>query len=215
MTKDVTTRITFTYKGSTYKFMSFWVGRNDNSFYFHVYRRPDEPLMVPPQMTGKGGRRNIPFKEFTPTTFTPHKISVHESGTIHTTDKTGARHADGRKTIPFAEIQGIHNIVILAPKHPEQLVKGSHDPARDINLGLPEDIRPFTVQFFAYRQGESIPPFLPAGVKLLLDPVQIQITGKAYGLMILFIPVGGPVIYWPEFFVYMWPSQGSIDVSGA
>ena len=197
-------RIIFGYKNKNYKFVSFFVDKNDNSFYFHLYRKLGEKLMSSGKSNNNESIKQIHFSSFKPTDFEENKISFHESGYIHSTDKYGHRYKDGVVGIPFRDISSYMFILVLATKNPEELVEiHTVDNARDIHIKLPDTIHPFMVQFAILKKGSSSLPLIPANQNILGSLIHCDYNDKEYDLLIALTEVlnktGKDRIDWPPF----------------
>lgn len=197
-------RIIFGYKNRNYKFVSFFVDKNDNSFYFHLYRKLGETLMSSGNSNNNESVKHIHFSSFKPTDFEENKISFHESGYIHSTDKYGHRYKDGVVSIPFRDINSYMFILVLAPRNPEELIEiHKLDDTRDIYIKLPDTINPFMVQFAIIKTGTSLLPLIPDNQNILSGLIYCQYDNKENGLLIALTKVlnktGKDKFDWPPF----------------
>ena len=196
-------RIILDYQGKNYKFMSFFVDRKDNSFYFHIYRKPNESPMRPKTpLPDKSNFLRIHFPDFEPTGFKENHISFHESGYIHSTDSMGKRYRDGIVGISFSKIKSHLFILGLAPKNPSDLVELSRlDSSRDIHIALPNDIQPFILHFGVHRKESLSLPALPNN--LFDGLIMVQFDDKDFELLIAMTKVGAipgvEKVDWPPF----------------
>lgn len=149
------TRIVFKYKAKLYKFISFFVDKKDNSFYFHTYEEADQNLKSL-NFTWQENQPNlIDFGNIKEHDFQKNKLSFHESGFIHTTDKLGKRLKDNVVGIPFHRIETSLHILFFAPKQIDTLVEHEKTENQDLIIELPNDIKPFTLHFDVYRKSQS------------------------------------------------------------
>ena len=197
-------RIIFGYKGKHYKFLNFFVDKNDNSFYFHLYRKKGETLISSDESDSDESVKHIKFSSFKQTDFVENKISFHESGYIHSTDKHGYRYKDNVVGIPFRDIISYMFILVLAPKNPEELIEiHKLDNTRDIHIKLPDTIYPFMVHFAILKKDSSSLPLIPVNQNILSGLIHCDYDDKKYGLLIALTKVlnktGKDRIDWPPF----------------
>lgn len=202
--KKKPSRIIFGYKKKNYKFVSFFVDKKDNSFYFHLYRKLGETLMSSGKSNNDESVKHIRFSEFKPTNFEENKISFHESGYIHSTDKYGHRYKDKVVGIPFREVDSFMFILVLAPRNPKELIEiHTIDDTRDILIKLPDTIHPFMVHFAIIKKGSSLLPLIPKNQNILSGLIHCYYDDKEHGLLIALTKVinktGKDRIDWPPF----------------
>ncbi len=179
------TRLIFTYRGKCYKFMSFFVDEHDNSFYFHIYRKKGETPMFCDDHPSQAEPLRIHFPSFKPTGFEENKISFHESGYIHSTDKRGKRYRDGVVGIPFENVQSFLFILAIAPKNPlEMIAATSIDRQNDLQIHLKDDANPFVVQFAVVRKGTESFPKMPSEQNLLSGFIKCDYRDRTFGLVL-------------------------------
>ena len=198
------TRLILGYRGNSYKFMNFFVDKHDNSFYFHIYRESGETPMQSRGGAQKGKELKFNFPSSVPTGFPENKISFHKSGYIHSTDGMGQRYRDGVVGIPFAEIEAYMFILVVAPRHPVDMVRLTKiDKKRDIHLHLRDDISPFLIHFAVVRKGAQQLPRIPSAEDLLGGVIMGEYDDKDFGLLIAATKVlkapGVEEIAWPPF----------------
>ncbi|MBN1367594.1 MAG: hypothetical protein JW967_06690 [Dehalococcoidales bacterium] len=204
------TRIILGYKNENYKLMNFFTGEQDNSFYFHIYRKPNEFPMRDIKRDIKNETSNelrIHFPDFVPTEFNENHMSFHEKGYIHSTDAVGNRYHDGIIGIPFSKIDTYLFALVVAPKHPSNLIKLTRqkDSTRDIHIALQDDVQPFGLHFAFYKKGAILPkppPDLIGG-----GFVACEYDDKVFGLLLAMkkvVPgIKGGSVAWPPFTVIL------------
>jgi len=94
-------RIIFQYLGRYYKYMNFFVSKSDNSFYFHFYNDVYEKVKIPKTPLEERNDGKIDFTDYISTDFERQKLSIHERGYIHSSDKNRNRLRDGIIGTPF------------------------------------------------------------------------------------------------------------------
>ena len=146
------TRIIFKYNGKYYKFMSYFVDKTDNSFYFHIYNENiDGVKQFNISKQGTTGMK-IDFENVKGTDFKRNKLSFHQSGYIHSTDNNSKRLEDGIIGTKFKNIETSLSILVLGPQRIDTLTEikaTSHKT--DIVFDFKSNIQPFTVHFDIYR----------------------------------------------------------------
>jgi hypothetical protein len=203
MAKQKSCRIIFEYRGKYHPFLSFWVDKNDNSFYFHIYRRPGETPMSSNDGPIQNGSR-IDFQLFKPTGFNENKMSFHGSGYIHSTDKYGRRYRDGVRGIAFQKIETYLCFLLVAPPNPAHLVEiPSIDVNRDLQIHLPDDVAPFALQFTIIKKGTKTLPQIPIEECLFKEFIICEFTDKQFNLLLAATKVlkGQALedVSWPKF----------------
>lgn len=194
-------RIIFGYKNRNYKFVSFFTDKKDNSFYFHLYRRPGETPMEPKIPLHERGDSKIDFTSYHQTNFKENKISFHKSGYIHSTDNQGNRFKDGTIGIPFETIDSFLFILVLAPHNPTEMIKlDKIDSTRDVHIGLPDNIEPFAVHFAVYKRNTNPKPNVLHRIGRI---IKCEYNNKDFGLLICLSKVlkatGIDKVNWPPF----------------
>ena len=197
-------RIILGYRGKNYKFMSFFVDKRDNSFYFHIYRKPNEfPMNPKTPLPEKSNILRIHFPGFEPTGFEENHISFHKSGCIHSIDSKGHRYRNGTVGIPFSEIESHLFILVLAPKNPSDMLELSKlDSTRDIRIGISDEMQPFALHFGVHKKWSSVMPRLPSN-DLLGGYIKCGFDDKDFELLIAMSKVdkvpGVGKVEWPPF----------------
>jgi len=152
----------------------------------------------------KGRMLRIHFPSFIPTGFSENKISFHESGYIHSTDRNGQRYRDGVVGIPFREIKSCHFVLAVAPRNPTEMPELEvMDERRDIKIDLPEDVAPFVVQFAIARKSINQMPDIPQEQMFMKGYIRWSHENKEFDLLIAMTKVlksnDSDVIMWPPF----------------
>lgn len=190
------TRIVFNYKTKFYKFICFFVDKNDNSFYFHTYEEVNQNLKLISSNWQENQINHIDFKNITEFYFHKNKLSFHESGFIHITDKHGNRLKDNVIGIPFSEIETSLHILFFAPKKIDTLVVLEKINNQDIIIELPDDIKPFTLHFDVFRKSK-IDSLNCDNPNLLFNDFKIKTyENKEFGLRLYLQKVLGDA-QWP------------------
>lgn len=200
MPKKPDPRILFEYSGELFKFMKIFPSKSDESLYFHIYDDSTSIVQSPKTHLEDRGDNKIDLKDYIETGFQRHKISYHQSGIIHSTNKNRERLRDGVTGIPFNEIDISKLILVILSKKVDLLPKenGTKKPT-DIILKLPESISPFTIHFDVYRQSreselDTSNPNLLYNFFLLLN-----FKNKEFGLRIYLQRISGASPPWPPF----------------
>lgn len=195
--KRKSTRIIFNIDETLYKFASFFVDKRDNSFYFHLYEEDNENFKSY-NVTSDKGMTKLEFDNFDEHDFQRNKLSLHESGYIHSTDKNGKRLKDNVTGFPFAEIDTCKLVLILAPKKIDTLpILEKTDPLRDIVVLLTLG-NPFVINFEIFKKTEV--ENLPTDHEdnIIGGYIEITIDDKDYGLRLYFQSIKGKG-QWPDF----------------
>jgi hypothetical protein len=195
-------RIILIYKGKTYKLMSFFVNK-DNSFYFNIYHKPGQLLMIPNNSISLNPNfLTINPNIFKHTSFEENHISFHESGKIHLKGKNNSqiKVANG---IPFSTINNNLQILVIVPKNPINLLEcDKPDPDRDLQINLPINIQPFTLNFWLHNKKSNTFPPAPK-VNLLGGVIGGRFNNNDFELFLYMTPVyqkqGGNRVEWPSF----------------
>ena len=176
--------------------MNYFPDKKDNSFYFHIYEECSKKLKIPVQERNDG---LIDFRDFVDTDFRRNKLSIHQSGYIHSTDENGKRFKDGVVGIPFTSIEKSLLILVLGPQKIETLVEiETTNLKTDILVELPKDLTPFTINFEIYRKTKiseldfAIPNLISGGFILT------EYDSKEFGVRFYLQKVLGDAI-WPPF----------------
>lgn len=194
-------RIVLQFRGTTRKFCSLFVGR-DNSFYVHPYRPPGQPWRVPGGDAEKSqaGRAQLDLKDFTSPQFNLHKLSYHQRGFIHLTNTMGQRYRDGICGPAFEDLSLPYDFCVLVPCDPGLLPVHAGDPGFVARIALPDEIGPFYVTL-TIIQGAAPPA--PMQGPLIVQPLNFVFEGCAYGIALTMWPVKGTteeaVPAWPPF----------------
>ena len=149
--------------------------------------------------------KKIIFGDYHPVDFDANKISFHESGYVHTTDKSGKRYRDGVRGIQFSNIDKYLHILALAPKRPSDMVKlAKVDLLRDLKIDLKDNIQPFVLHFAVHRKSVQLSGIYPGEIDLLDGKIiKVDFDDKEYGLFIGMTRVlKGPnveKVEWPPF----------------
>jgi hypothetical protein len=197
--KRKSTRIIFEINQEYYKFASFFVDRNDNSFYFHLYEEADENFKSY-NVISENGTTKIEFDNINEHDFKRNKLSIHQSGYIHSTDKNGKRLKDNIVGIPFSQIESSKLILILLPKKIDTLLKLEKiDHSRDVCISITLG-NPFSINFEIFKISEIENLSTIHENNILQGYVEIIIDEKDYGLRIYLQSINGPRI-WPKFSV--------------
>lgn len=178
-------RVVLEHRSKRYKLINFFPDRRDNSFYFHIYRKPGEKIKQPETPLNQKPDRRIDFGAYYPVDFDENKISFHESGFIHSTDRQGNRFSDGVVGIPFAEIGKLTPILCVAPRDPRCLVPaGKPDSTRDITLHLPSAVEPFALHFGIRRKGFADLPAISTTEQMLPGFIGCSWDDKDFELLL-------------------------------
>jgi hypothetical protein len=138
------------------------------------------------------------------TGFEENKISFHKSGYIHSTDVYGQRYRDGLVGIPFENVTSFLFVLVVAPKNPLEMIElGTVDNQRDIQIHLPEDVSPFTLQFAIVRKGTKQLPLIPTEQNILGGYIMCEYDDKEFGLLLIITKVLKTKeldeVFWPPF----------------
>jgi len=198
MAKEKSTRIVFKYNNKYYKFIGFFVDKNDNSFYFHTYEEANQNFKMFDFLWKQNESTKIEFERFKEFDFVKNKLSFHESGFIHSTDKNGKRLKDGVKGIPFSKIDTSLLILIIGPKKIETLIEiDEPNKNRDLLIELPE-VNPFTINIEVYRKSEANKLDINHANNIFGGYILFSQQNKEFGLRIYAQKVEG-VPVWPPF----------------
>jgi len=179
--------------------MNYQISKSDNSFYFTFYNDSVKNVKIP--RTPLEERKNgvIDFNDYIETDFRREKLSIHESGYIHSKDKNNNILKKGVIGIPFDKIDISKLILICGPPKIDELIEINQIRATsDIIIHLPDNISPFTLHFDIFRVSmesnldNSNPNLLFGGFIL------IKHTNKEFGLRLYAQSVGGKA-FWPPF----------------
>jgi hypothetical protein len=179
--------------------MNFVVANSDNSFYFTFYNDSFQNVKLPsiPLEERKDGK--IDFADFIETEFRRQKLSIHESGYIHSKNKEGEILKKEVIGFPFDKIEISKLILICGPTKITELEKIVEPRNKtDIVISLPDNISPFTLHFDIYRKSKESEldfynPDLLFGGYILRSQDE-----KDFGLRIYGQSVKGNAI-WPPF----------------
>jgi hypothetical protein len=179
--------------------MNYFPDKKDNSFYFHIYDEAYENIRVPNTPLENRNDNLIDFNDFKTTNFKRNKLSIHESGYIHSTDNYGNRFKDGIRGIPYNEIDKSLLILILAPKKIENLIEIENPNIKPrIQFDLPSEIEPFTIHFEVYRKAKKNKLTTLNPLSLTGNHILAEFTSKDFGLRIYIQRIKGPAA-WPPF----------------
>lgn len=200
--KRKSTRIIFRQAEVDYKFASFFVDKNDNSFYFHLYEEADANYKSY-NLSAENGATKIEFDNFKEHDFKRNKLSIHPSGYVHSTDRNGKRLKDNIIGIPFVEIETSKLILVLAPKKIDELIKiDPVNPLRDIIIILSKDINPFTLNFEIFKKSELENLATDHENNLIGGYIEVTIDDKDYGIRFYLQSVNGKGD-WPDFSIVL------------
>jgi hypothetical protein len=177
--------------------LSFFVDKKDNSFYFHLYEEDNE-VFKSYSVTSENGITKIEFDKIKEHDFQRNKISLHQSGYIHSTDKNGRRLKDNIIGFPFSEIEISKLILILAPKKIDTLpILNKLDLTRDIVIIMSLG-NPFVINFEIFKKSElkNLPTIHEDN--FLGGFIEITIDDKEYGLRFYLQSLKGNG-RWPDF----------------
>lgn len=186
MTRKKPPRIIFDCEGKYFKFINFSFSKSDNSIFFHLYRASEERLVVP--KVDQTEPNTVKFSSVDTETidFDLNKISFHEKGYVHTTDKHGKRFRDGKIGIPFDELINDYLLLLcLSPKNPLDMVPIEEiDNERDIIIGFDPKIGPVLIHFWIkHRDCKKVPGELP-GENMLGGFIEIKHDNKEFTILI-------------------------------
>ncbi len=206
MAKKSSMHLVFNYRGKLHDFMSIICGRKDNSFYFHIAGELDRPMMVGSIAKQPGNRSTITFADFRQVDLYRNKVSVHETGRIHSTGRDGKKVSDAAGGAPFDQIKHQQAYLLVAPRDPSTYpIKTAADPARDVVINLRPEEDAFFIQFWVARIGSTVSP--PIHPHQLTEPLHIEWIGKNFGLILHVQKVfKGPQldrVGWPPFSLVM------------
>ena len=186
MAKKKPLRIIFNCKGNHFKFISFFVSKADNSIYFHLYRTSEEKMFVPKVDQSESNKLKFSRINTEAIDFDQNKISFHESGYVHTTDKLGKRFRDGKIGIPFEELINDYLLLLcLSPKNPLDMVPAKKiDNKRDFIIGFDPKTGPVLFHFWIkHKSCKKVPGELP-GENMLGGFVEIEYDNKDFTILI-------------------------------
>ena len=172
--KQKPSKIYFRYKGSLYKFLNVFADNKDNSIYFHLYERANRKLN-----SAIISNKVIYIEKFETHDFEQNKITFHESGYIHSTNKNGKKLKDSILGIPFREIDVELSILAIAPKKIDSLIIANKEiNGNDLIIDFEDkSIIPFILVFEIIRiskKNDLIP--------LARQTVTIEFPNKEFGL---------------------------------
>ncbi len=202
MARRLPLRIVLNYRGVSRKFVTVIVGK-DNSLYIHQNRPLGQPWRMPrvEAASDASARMILDFKNFEEPTFELAKLTIHQSGFIHTTDRRGKRYKEGTRGPSFAEMQLPYDMCVLVPCDPELLPPHQRDRAHVAQIELPDDIRPFHLTLSVIAS--SAPPLPVAGPLLPRQPLNFLFEGLPRGIALTLWPVKpkepGAIVEWPPF----------------
>jgi hypothetical protein len=186
-----TTGLLFTYRSKQYKLLDVeWrTDKSDNSFYFLPHQHDCEIGKRLCTERDANGRLVIAIDKVMTGCFPTRKISRHESGFFHVKDtasrsRGGKRETDKLRGPAFKDI-AFWTILVVGPQAIETLVEVPSPLPTDIQIQLPNDVAPFTVQFAIW---DLKTPF-PMRDELLGGVISIEIDKKPRGLVLSLLPV--------------------------
>jgi hypothetical protein len=181
--KRKSTRIIFGYNNKLYKFMNFFVGSNDNSFYFHLYEEANGNLKTYEVTSLENGTTKVDLANLTEHDFKRNKISLHESGYIHSTNQSGKRLIDNVIGIPFKKIEVSNLILLIFPKKLDSLEEVNQlNDLRDVFIELPNTIQPFSLNFEIFRKSSKDKLATNHEGKIVDGYLLITVDDKEYGI---------------------------------
>lgn len=199
MAKSLPLRLSLVARGSVWKFLSVFCGR-DNSFYVHPYRPNGVPWMTPAFRRESDGRIALEVARPIAQGFALNKISFHTSGYINLTDHLGKRHRDGVRGPAFGEMELPYDLATFVPCRPWDLPAVNEDRGVHANFVLPEEVTPFTVGVTVVEADN--PPKRVSG-PIVDHPVTFIFPNHRYALSVTLWPVksltDSEVIEWPAF----------------
>lgn len=179
--------------------MNFSMSKSDSSFYFHFYDDAIEKVKLPRTPLENRNDGRIDFDDYVETNFFRNKISLHESGIIHSTDRRGNKLRKGIVGLPFAEIEVSRLVLICGPKKIDTLTPYNKvDPSTDMIIHLPKGIKPFTLHFDVYRKSRSEETDISNPNLLFGGFVMVEYSDKDFGLRLYGQSVLGDA-NWPPF----------------
>ena len=141
MAKRLPFRIILKHRGVARKFLSL-ITAKDNSIFIHQNRPDDQGWKIPGYSSAAdtSGRMRIDFKNYDEPSFEMQKLTIHQSGFIHITNKKGERLRDGIRGPAFSDMELPYDICVIVPCNPELLPVYSTDKAHVAELELLEAI---------------------------------------------------------------------------
>jgi hypothetical protein len=196
--KKKSPRIIFVKDNKLYKFMSFFVGKSDNSFYFHLYEEANGNLKTYEVTSLENGTAKIELENLKEHDFRRNKISLHESGYIHSTNQNGNRLKDNVIGIPFSKIETSNLILLIVPKKIETLEEiHAVDESRDLRIQLPNPIEPFSINFEIFKKDCEDKLVINHEGNILGGYIAVTFDDKDYGLRFYLQSIKGKST-WPS-----------------
>lgn len=178
--------------------MNFFVGKSDNSFYFHLYEEANGNLKTYEVSSLENGKTKIDLENITDHEFKRNKISLHESGYIHSTNNQGKRLKDNIIGIPFNQIEISNLILLVIPKRIDSLeVIDKSDESRDVVVHLPNSTEPFSINFEIFKKNNEDKLVINHPKNILGGYLNITIDQKDYGVRLYLQSIKGKV-RWPD-----------------
>lgn len=163
--------------------MNFFVGSNDNSFYFHLYEEANGNLKTYEVTSLENGTTKVDLANLTEHDFKRNKISLHESGYIHSTNQSGKRLIDNVIGIPFKKIEVSNLILLIFPKKLDSLEEVNQlNDLRDVFIELPNTIQPFSLNFEIFRKSSKDKLATNHEGKIVDGYLLITVDDKEYGI---------------------------------
>ena len=183
--------------------MKVFTRGNDNSIYFHLYGEANQEMVGHPPLGLPSKLPTIRLDDLKPTGFFRNKISLHESGVIHSTDRAGKRRSNGTASVPFSQIAGAAFYLHVAPQHPASLpIDDKPNAERDVVFGLPLEQQPFLVEFGVKNAANHLPLEPLSAPHYMCPAFTWRVAARPYELIVqLSRVVHGPAvteIRWPH-----------------
>ena len=114
MASTIPFRVVLTHKGISHKFFTLFQGK-DGSLYIHPNRPDGQPWRVPAIEETDPNQMLLSLTDFKEPDFELRKITYHQSGIIHLTNKQGNRYKDGTRGPAFKDMESPYDLCVLAP----------------------------------------------------------------------------------------------------
>lgn len=201
MPKRLPLRVVLQFRESNRKFFALLAAK-DNSFYIHPYRPEGQPWRIPGggAKPDAAGKQTLDLINFVEPTLQMHKLTLHQSGFIHVTDRHGKRHREGTRGPSFRKMPLPYDMCTLIPCNPGLLPMHKDERGHAAFIALPDDIGPFYMTITIIEA--SAPPPAVAGPLLPKQPINFLFEGLDYGIGLTMWPVvhGSDVVpEWPSF----------------
>jgi hypothetical protein len=172
--------------------MNFFVDNNDNSFYFHLYEEANGNLKTYEVTSLENGTTKIDLTNLTEHDFKRNKISLHESGYIHSTNQSGNRLKDNVIGIPFKEIEISNLILLIFPKKIDWLEEVNQlNEMRDVFIELPNTTQPFSLNFEIFRKSSKDKLAKNHEGNIVGGYLLVTVDDKEYGIRLYLQSING------------------------